>query len=111
MQYLHEQCFIHGTIQGANVLVSGRHNALLGDFGIAKFPRAGASVALAGPGSVRWKSPELLMGGSKSYASDVYAFAMTIYEVLRAITLTIRNADPSPLPRFIDSKRTCSFLR
>jgi len=31
--------------------------------------------------SIRWVSPELIMEGRKTLASDVYAFAMTIFEV------------------------------
>lgn len=30
---------------------------------------------------LRWKSPEFLIGGSKTPASDIWAFGMTIYEV------------------------------
>lgn len=38
---------------------------------------------MKGAGSVRWSSPEILLpGGSKSYQSDIYAFGMTIAEVI-----------------------------
>lgn len=45
------------------------------------------SSGLRGAGSVRWQSPELLFHKPKSYASDVYAFGMTIAEV-RSVSLS-----------------------
>ena len=39
---------------------------------------------------MRWQSPERLGGAELAYETDVYAFAMTVYEV-RIVRLYIAN--------------------
>ena len=54
---------------------------MLTDFGLSKPDCTITSTFLVGAGSLRWTAPELLYEKSKGKASDVYAFAITIYEV------------------------------
>lgn len=85
--YLHDMDVVHGDVKGGNILISHEGHPLLADFGLAKFVWfMDTSTALRGAGSVRWQGPELWDGERKSFASDVYAFGMTIVEV-RAIPL------------------------
>lgn len=73
---------IHGDIKAANVLVSEDVHALLCDFGLARSVDLSTATTQQGMGSVRWMSPELLRdGGGKTFASDIWAFGMMIYEV------------------------------
>ena len=56
--------------------------SLLCDFGLAREQQNKTSTEMQGVGTVRWQSPELLASGAgRSFKSDVWAFAMTIYEV------------------------------
>lgn len=80
--FLHEENKVHGDIKGANVLVSDDIKPLICDFGLAKSASEETSIGLEGLGSVRWQSVELMKGGGgKTFASDVWAFGMLIYEV------------------------------
>lgn len=79
--YLHKCELIHGDIKGENILVSREHTVLLSDFGLSRPQGDPTSVGQRGMGTIPWQSPEVLMGASKSFESDMYAFGMTIYEV------------------------------
>ncbi|KAG8903244.1 hypothetical protein FRB99_003561 [Tulasnella sp. 403] len=83
--YLHAVCeVIHGDIRAENVLVSPglEPHALLCDFGLSRQKYVDGDPDFAGAGSRNWQSPELFEGNVPSIASDIYAFGMTIYEVL-----------------------------
>ncbi|KAG8915997.1 hypothetical protein FRC01_003445 [Tulasnella sp. 417] len=79
--YLHREEIVHGDIKAGNLLISEHGNVLLCDFGLTKSTYAQTSTALKGAGTLRWQSPELWDNEPRSFASDVYAFSMTIVEV------------------------------
>lgn len=82
MAFLHAQNIVHGDLKAANILMSSDSKPLLCDFGLAKSESADTSIGLEGNGSIRWQSVELLeKGGGKTFASDVWAFGIFIYEV------------------------------
>ncbi|KAG9035057.1 hypothetical protein FS837_002042 [Tulasnella sp. UAMH 9824] len=80
--YLHGEEIVHGDIKAGNLLISDDGQILVCDFGLTKSIHAQTSTAVKGAGTLRWQSPELWDNIPKTYASDVYAFAMTIVEVL-----------------------------
>ncbi|KAG8959508.1 hypothetical protein FRC05_007721 [Tulasnella sp. 425] len=80
--YLHQQDIVHSDIKASNILISDNGQVLLCDFGLTRTTDFRTSTAMKGAGTLRWQSPELWDGGSKSFESDVYAFGMTIAEVL-----------------------------
>lgn len=51
------------------------------DLGLAKIADTSTSSSHVGLGTIPWQAPELMMGGSKTFQSDVYAFGLTVYEV------------------------------
>ncbi|KIO17294.1 hypothetical protein M407DRAFT_46657, partial [Tulasnella calospora MUT 4182] len=80
--YLHTVMVIHGDIKASNILINEDTSAMICDFGLAKMMGSDTSTGLKGTGSTQWMSPELFNGEPKTPESDVYAFAMTIAEVL-----------------------------
>ncbi|KAJ3416314.1 hypothetical protein HDV05_002254 [Chytridiales sp. JEL 0842] len=97
MQYLHSRNVIHGDFKAVNVLVNEHGKACVADFGFAALKKVtstratnstgGGSVA----GTLRWMAPERLMGGPLTPAVDVYAFAMTCYEILTEGDIPLTN--------------------
>ncbi|KAJ3332397.1 hypothetical protein HDU93_009107 [Gonapodya sp. JEL0774] len=83
MQYLHARGILHCDLKGVNVLVDDLGNAHVADFGFATVAaRVSILTRVRRPGTVRWMAPELFLPIPRlSEKSDVYAFAMTIYEM------------------------------
>ncbi|KIO15650.1 hypothetical protein M407DRAFT_34769 [Tulasnella calospora MUT 4182] len=83
--YLHREDIVHGDIKAGNLLISADGHVLLCDFGLTKSTYAQTSTALKGAGTLRWQSPELWNNEPRTFASDVYAFSMTIVEVFTSL--------------------------
>ncbi|KAG8894978.1 hypothetical protein FRB99_000826 [Tulasnella sp. 403] len=86
LTYLHTEGYIHGDIKAQNILVACDGRSQLCDFGVSRAVSALTLSGLKGTGSLPWRSPELWDDESKTLESDVYAFGMTIYEVLSGNT-------------------------
>ncbi|KAI9209119.1 kinase-like domain-containing protein, partial [Polychytrium aggregatum] len=90
MAYLHGRRIIHGDLKALNILLDASFNAVVTDFGLSRTKHTSASLNLnksSGPngGTDGYMAPEMLDDDSPSgttMKTDVYAFAITIYEVL-----------------------------
>ncbi|THH09475.1 hypothetical protein EW145_g1994 [Phellinidium pouzarii] len=120
LAYLHNEGVVHADMKSDNVLVSSSGDAKICDFGISRAIDAtqatlgGNTTRPGGPvGSIRWMAYELI-AESEIYTkhtkeSDVWAFGMTVYELLtkevpyarivdisQVIVSVIRGKLPSP---------------
>ncbi|KAG8895267.1 hypothetical protein FRC01_012472, partial [Tulasnella sp. 417] len=82
LAYLHAMKIIHADVKASNILVSADLRALICDFGLAKWMPSITASQSKGAGTVRWQGPEIWDGAPRCFASDVYAFGITIAEVL-----------------------------
>ncbi|KAG9020067.1 hypothetical protein FS837_008615, partial [Tulasnella sp. UAMH 9824] len=82
LAYLHAMQITHADVKASNILVSADVRALICDFGLAKWMPSITASQSKGAGTVRWQSPELWGDAPRCFASDVYAFGITIAEVL-----------------------------
>lgn len=78
VEYLHEHQVIHCDLKCSNMMITSSRRAVLLDLGLAI--RAGQENRLVG--TLQYMAPEIIQGGSASYASDWYSFGVMIYEVL-----------------------------
>ena len=82
----HASGFSHGDIKPENILLSkDRSHAYLCDFGICNVfaIQERFSTAVGEPGgTTAYLSPEQISQGQQTALSDIYAFAMVVYEVL-----------------------------
>jgi guanylate cyclase, other len=78
MRFLHAAAvpIVHGDLKSANVLVDSNFRAKVSDFGLSQKRKSGHM------GTPYWMAPELLDGGDVSTASDVYAFGVTLWELM-----------------------------
>lgn len=84
LEYLHKCGVVHGDIKGRNILVSSSIKGIVTDFGLAKLVDTRTASSQRGQGTIQWQSPEMLLGGPRTFKSDVYAFGITAYEARRS---------------------------
>ncbi|PSS36757.1 hypothetical protein PHLCEN_2v1388 [Hermanssonia centrifuga] len=93
--YLHQHSVIHGDLKATNILVDSRGEACLSDFGLSRIKVHSTTIRKSKPsemqGTTRWMSPEQMSVGVTTKKTDVYSFAMTIYEVSIKCILDILN--------------------
>eukprot|EP00069_Balaena_mysticetus_P021675 bmy_13747T0 len=85
MAYLHAQHYVHRDLAARNVLLDNNRLVKIGDFGLAKAVPEGHEyycVREDGDSPVFWYAPECLKECKFYYASDVWSFGVTMYELL-----------------------------
>jgi len=85
MYYLHTMKVIHGDLKPQNMLIAANDVLKLSDFGMSKVRQSSASqtnsgVLLAGF-TPAFAGPELLETGEAGNATDVFAFAITMWNL------------------------------
>lgn len=78
---LHRMGIVHRDIKPENVLVEPDGSVRLIDFGVARIPQLEDGQCADVPGSHGYLAPELYRGGHGDYASDQFAFGVTLYRV------------------------------
>lgn len=78
--HAHERGFLHRDLKPGNVIFGGNGQARIMDFGIATSMRAGPGEGFAC--TPRYAAPEYLARGEYLPASDLYAVAAMLYEML-----------------------------
>jgi len=90
MAYIHSRNAIHSDLKSANVLVSLNGQPLITDFGISRMDAISAGYTTQSVrGSTRWQAIEFFdvpedFSSTQQHTTmtDVWAFGMTVYEIL-----------------------------
>lgn len=84
MAYLEEKRMVHRDLALRNVLLQKSGRALISDFGLAKFLEVNQSEYHAGGGRlpIKWLAPECIRERKFTHKSDVWAFGVTVWELL-----------------------------
>jgi len=76
----HEKGVLHRDLKPANVMLDGRGNVLITDFGLAALADQVAKEDVRS-GTPAYMAPEQLVGQEVTVRSDVYALGLVLYEV------------------------------
>eukprot|EP00051_Salpingoeca_urceolata_P026639 m.478004 g.478004 ORF g.478004 m.478004 type:complete len:982 (-) comp21009_c0_seq1:1461-4406(-) len=84
--YLHSRKLCHRDLKSPNLVVSGKGVLKIADFGTAKLlshlRRSDIETGNNVPaGTLLWQAPEVMAGQDGSYPSDIYSFAIVMYEI------------------------------
>ena len=80
----HEAGLVHRDVKPENVLINGRGQIKVADFGLAKAITSQSSTATQGLliGTVSYLPPELVLNASADARSDVYSAGIVLFELL-----------------------------
>jgi len=84
LEAIHRSGVIHRDIKPENILLSGRNQVKIADFGVAVLPVPGLNdddMAL-GIGTFDYLAPETLQDGRADIRSDVYSVGVTLFQLL-----------------------------
>lgn len=84
VSFLHSNNVIHRDIKGSNVLLDGRGNIKLADFGLSKIiQKIGSKTNLVSHcGTPYWMAPEIFWGEGYGRKADIWSVGCTVVEML-----------------------------
>ena len=84
VQYAHQHLVVHRDLKPGNILVTQDGTPKLLDFGVAKLLDPAANLTRTGfhPFTPAYASPEQLLAGPITTATDVYSLGVVLYEML-----------------------------
>jgi serine/threonine-protein kinase len=108
LSHAHRAGIVHRDVKPSNLIVDGRGQVKLVDFGIARVAQAGNALtgAAALMGTPGYMAPEQAAGRPVDHRADIYALGLTLYELLAGkppydapdpISLVVKNMQ-EPLP-------------
>eukprot|EP00163_Fabomonas_tropica_P002712 TRINITY_DN120_c0_g1_i2.p1 TRINITY_DN120_c0_g1~~TRINITY_DN120_c0_g1_i2.p1 ORF type:complete len:1182 (+),score=291.70 TRINITY_DN120_c0_g1_i2:824-4369(+) len=97
--YLHNQKppIVHRDLKSLNVLVDASMVCKVADFGMASFGEKGSGMS----GTLPWMAPELMKGGHASTSSDVYSFAIVMWEIMSRKEPYLDLSTPKEMTNFV----------
>jgi len=82
LQYAHEQRIVHRDIKTANLYFTKERTVKIMDFGLAKMIEEVRRAATVIGGTPYYMAPEQAAGESVDHRADLYAFGVTLFELL-----------------------------
>lgn len=110
LESAHRQGVLHRDVKPANLMFAANGTVKLSDFGIAKIVGGDGAVTRVGDvlGTAYYIAPEQVLGQPVSPATDIYALATTLYQLLSgtlpfptdvdSTALYLLHAYSSPIP-------------
>lgn len=95
MEYLHRNSIIHRDLKSFNILLDENLNVKIADFGIARVKTNTSTMTTTG--TIAWTAPEILRHEAYNEKSDVYSYAIVLWEVLSEGEIPFDDDFQSPM--------------
>ena len=96
MLYLNQHNILHLDLKASNILIDANFYPKLSDFGMSKYLKEEDYIKLENKtifrGTPTHSSPEIWKKSEYTKASDVYAFSLTVFEIMKNSKL-FKNAN------------------
>ena len=102
--YAHSRLIIHRDLKPSNILVTAAGEPKLLDFGIAKLldPAQEMTQTIERLLTPEYASPEQLLGGAQTTATDVYSLGAVLHKLLKGASPRAATTATQDLPRDLD---------
>jgi len=91
LAYLHGRRILHRDVKPSHVFIGEDGQAKLGDFGLSKAMSVSTQCAFSCVGTPFYMCPEIVRGEGYSFASDVWSFGCSVYELAAGYPPFFRN--------------------
>jgi len=111
LQEAHSRSVVHRDIKTENIMVNAKNQIKVMDFGLAKLKGSLKLTKTSSTvGTLAYMAPEQIQGGAVDARSDIFSFAVVLYEMLTghlpfrgdyeaAIIYSIVNEEPEPIQK------------
>ena len=81
----HAKGVLHCDLKPANIMIDGRGNARITDFGIARLEAPAEESGILAAGTPAYMAPEQLVGQQATAKSDVYSLGLVLFEMTTGV--------------------------
>jgi hypothetical protein len=81
----HAKGVVHCDVKPANIMIDGRGNARLTDFGIARLEESADIGGLGAAGTPAYMAPERFLGQRATVRGDLYSLGLVLYEMCTGV--------------------------
>ena len=106
----HERGVLHRDLKPANIMIDGRGQVRITDFGLAGFA-AEIPLSDVGSGTPAYMSPEQKAGKEVTERSDIYSLGLVLYEMFTGVHRTDTTSQPTDVVKDLDPAIERAILR